>query len=149
MFSLTTAPQSRRAIDKINRIDRDIARGIRQGFFRVGDQLTDRLNSDILKKPKTGRVYRIRRGSTIRNHRSSAKGETPANLSGTLRRSRGYQIRGAAQLEFGYRRGKGAYYAPFLEDPNGLNRPGLLNAITAEEGRTQSIFLNELRRALS
>lgn len=44
--------------------------GIRKGFYNLGKSLTKRFSKDVLKKPKSGRIYRIRRGSTVRSHRA-------------------------------------------------------------------------------
>lgn len=76
-------------------------RGIRQGFFRLGDDLVKEARRSIIKGPKTGRLYRI--PGRRRRHRASAPGEPPANLSGALQKSIDYQIRGWDRMEFGSR----------------------------------------------
>ncbi len=123
---------------KIGQIDEDTRRGIRQGFFRLGSSLRRTASKQILSKNKTGRLYRIRRGGRMINHRASAPGETPANLSGNYRRNLGFEIHGSEEMEFGGR----ADYAGFLEDGTGrmAPRPGLGNAIKAEERNAIAYF---------
>jgi len=130
----------------INKIDESTRRGIRQGFFRLGSSLRRTASKQILSKNKTGRVYLIRRGKRYRRHRASAPGESPANLSGNYRRKIGFQIRGHKEMEFGGR----ADYSAFLED--GTNkmepRPGLGNAVKAEERNSIGYFESEISRNL-
>ena len=132
---------------------------IREGFFQTGGQLKAHANEKILKGLKTGRLYRIRRGKIIKNHRSSAPGETHANLSGTLRRSIGWKVSGH-YLTFGYGvpRGKNSQapiYARRIEFGDKEKKPGrgfiaprptLRNAIRANIGRTQNNFAEAFKK---
>jgi len=130
----------------IDRIDENTRRGIRQGFFRLGSSLRRTASRQILSKNKTGRIYRIRRGKTYRRHRASAPGESPANLSGNYRRKIGFQIRGHKEMEFGGR----ADHSHFLEDGTTRMepRPGLGNAVKAEERNSVTYFESEISRNL-
>ena len=133
----------------IEEIDRNTERAIRQGWFKIGAQLNKRLSEQMLAKNKTGITRKLRQGKRKVRHTASARGETPANFTGKLRRSRGYQISGSSSLEFGFRKGMKAPYSVFLEPEDKLDRPGLGNAVKSESGRMQSILANELREALS
>lgn len=75
---------------------------VRKAFFDLGHQLKRDAQDEILHGVKSGRLYRIRRGKRIRNHRASAAGEAPANLSGALRRGVNFKITGSESMEFGY-----------------------------------------------
>ena len=134
----------------IDNLDERTMRGIRQGFFRLGNQLVRTLQQETLKKDKKGRVYRRRtRSGRSRKHVSSAPGQTPANMSGTYRKNAGYQLRGSSQLEFGIR--DGASYAKYLESGTSamLPRPGLANAIKSNERNARADFEGSIDRELN
>lgn len=137
-------------VRRIKEIDRQFLVGIRRGLFKAGHILTKTLKNEILRGTKSGRIYKIRRGRRTVNHRASAPGETPANRTGALRKSAGFQIHGTEKLEFGYREGS-ADYSPFLETGTSrmAPRPGLKNAIRAESGNIRNELQNEIGKALS
>ena len=99
---IRAAPGNNTVLLKISNLGELTERGIRHGFFRFAKDLKQDVNREILRKPKGGRVYRIRTRSGYRRHTASAPGETHANLSGTLRKSLGWKVRGAKSMEFGY-----------------------------------------------
>lgn len=124
--------RNKEVFTQLDELDDRTRRGIRQFWFALGKSLTKSFNKSVLAKPRTGRVYKVRRGRVTRRHTASNPGESPANLSGTYRKAVGYQIRGAMEMRFG----NSAEYAGFLE--NGTSkmaaRPGLGNAVAATEG---------------
>lgn len=139
--------RNREVLIDIAGLDNATRRGIRQGFFQLGHALKRTANRQILEKPKKGRVYRIRRGRTVRKHRASAPGESPANLSGKYRRSIGFKIRGSQQLIFGA--GSSTVpYAKWLERGTYRMkpRPGLKNAVKATERDARKYLVNNIRR---
>ncbi len=148
MLSFQSDPINKRVFVQLSEIDDRSRRGIRQFWFALGKSLSKSFNAAVLKKPRGGRVYRIRRGKTSRRHTASQPGETPANISGTYRKGIGYQIRGAMEMQFG----NSAEYAGFLE--NGTSkmaaRPGLRNAVRDTEGESlqdaSSLIERELTR---
>jgi len=83
-------------------IDREMKAGIRFGLYNFADKLRKDIRAEILSKNKTGRTYLVRRGKSRRKHRASAIGEAPANLSGNLRASVGYDVKGV-DMRIGYR----------------------------------------------
>jgi len=95
--------KNRKTIIRIEDMDKRTRRGLRQGMFKAGQALRSEASREILKGTKTGIIY-IRRtgGGRRRRHQSSAAGQSHANLSGALRRSLSYQLRGASEIEFGY-----------------------------------------------
>jgi len=110
-LALKVDAKGRRSLIKLDRLQKDTETAIRSALYSVGRDLQSDLKEAMLKKPKSGRTYRIRRGRAIRRHRASEPGEIPASLSGRLRKSVGYKVRGADQLEFG----ANTPYAPILE----------------------------------
>ena len=148
--------QNDRVFARIEGIEKLTKRGLRQGMFKGGQTLISEVSRSILNDPKTGVVY-IRRDSAgrRRRHQSSAAGETHANLSGALRRSRSFQLRGSSEIEFGYgvSSGKSApAYARAIEfgfRPRNLEaRPTLRNALNSQQGNLISHFEREIARAL-
>lgn len=155
MFKLDPNKKNRRVQIQIKNLDKITIRGIRQGFFKLGSALKNELNADVLKKDKTGKVYKVRtragrRGvGKGRRHRSSAPGQTPANVTGTYRKNIGYEIHGSDKLEFGIR--DGAPYAKFLEEGTGRMkpRPGLGNTVNKFQGQANEYFSGELEKGLT
>ena len=75
---------------------------IRKSWFDLGQKLKTDAQDSILHGKKTGRIYLIRRGKTRRRHQASRSGESPANLSGDLRRGVKFVISGSNTMRFGY-----------------------------------------------
>jgi len=126
-------------------------RGIRQGFFSLGKDLKATANEDILRKPKKGHTYIVRGPSgRKRRHVASAPGESHANLSGKLRRSIGWKVSGAENMEFGYGAGpdEAPDYADFVE--NGTSRmaarPSLRNAVDKNIRNAEVHFIKQIVR---
>jgi len=119
-------------------------RSIRHAWFDLGRDLRKTASENILKKPKGGRTYYRRiKGGSRRKHVASAPGETHANLTGRLRRSLGWKVRGAESLEFGYGVDKDTtVYAPFVE--NGTRRmrarPSLQIAVSQVSRNAETYF---------
>lgn len=137
-------------LKKLRAQTNETQRAVRQAWFRVGDQLKRKANEQILHGPKTGRVYRLRQGRRFKRHQSSAPGESPANFSGTYRKSIGYEIKGWQQLEFGAGRDMNKLYPKFLEEGTSKMepRPGLGNALFSEQQEIVKIFSDEIQKRL-
>ena len=139
---------------RIEGLDKLTKRGIRQARFKIGHGLIGAASREILKGPKTGRVYiRLDKSGRRRRHRSSAPGETHANLSGTLRKSLSFQLRGSISMEFGYGVSvpkEAPLYAEFVEfgTTKMRARPSLFNAIRSEQGNTLQHFEREIDKEL-
>lgn len=156
MFKFIAGAENRTVYIKIDNLNVQVAHGIRQGFFDVGRDLLNTASKEMLKGKKTGNVYIIRGPSgRRRRHKASAPGETPANLTGTLRRSLGWKARGVTELEFGYGVSDSraaAQQAPFYADwmefgtPKGKikPRPGLGNAIKAVQKNIENYLENNI-----
>ena len=137
---------NRRILLDLGRHPQRIRVGIRQGFFALGRELRDGVRQKIKEGPTTGRLYRIK--GRRRRHRASAPGEAPANLSGKLRASVGFDIRGTTQMEFGYRDTVG--YGGFLEvgTKNMDPRPALTPQVNESAKNARTHFDREIQKAL-
>ncbi len=146
--------QNERVFGRIEGIEKLTKRGLRQGMFRAGQTLRSEANRAILNDPKTGIIY-VRKiaGGRRRRHRSSAPGETHANLTGTLRKSLSFQLRGSKEIEFGYGVSSGKVapeYAGAIEfgTTRMKARPTLKNALNSQQGNLTQHFERETMKAL-
>ncbi len=111
----------------------------------VGTLLVNKLQYMIRNGPRTGRVYTFRG----RKHLASAPGEVPANRTGRLANSVGYEATGHHTLVFG----EEAEYATYLElgtqNRDGslrmAKRPHLSVAVT----EMQTITMNTLTKFIA
>ena len=152
--NFTQSTKNDQVFGTIKNIPKLTKQGLRRGMFKVGHSLIAVANQNILKGDKTGVVY-IRRDRAGRRskHQSSAPGETHANLSGTLRRSLSFQLRGSSEIEFGYGVSSGKEapeYASFVEfgTTKMKARPSLKNALNAEQGNMTQHFSGGINKAL-
>lgn len=147
MLDLQSDRANQQVFAQLNGLEDRTRRGVRRFWFALGKSLLKSFNAEVLRKPKSGRVYKIRRGKVRRRHVASAPGESPANLSGNYRKSAGYQIRGMMEMQFGAE----AEYAGFLE--NGTSRmrarPGLGNAVRDTQGEAQLDAATLIERELT
>ena len=159
MITVTLPPNSRRVILRIVNLPRATRRGMTQGWQQLGESLRRDADRDILRHPKSGRLYRVRTGRAgrgpLRRHRASAPGETHANITGRARRSLSWKAGGADEMVFGYgvgsnRRGNPPVYAKMLEFGTRRMdaRPSLQNAIRGNIRNAQTYFGLEIRRAI-
>lgn len=134
MLRFVSDHDNKQVFAQLDELDVRTRQGIRRFWFALGKSLLKSFNREVLRKPRHGRVYKVRRGKVRRRHTASLPGETPANLSGTYRKAAGYQLRGTMEMQFG----DTAEYAGFLE--NGTSkmaaRPGLGNAVKETEGES-------------
>ncbi len=148
---LTT--QSEQVLIDLRQYRKASRRVLRQFWFLTGHDFRNEARKEILKKPKGGRIYRVRKGKKGRiiRHRASAPFETHANLTGETRASIGFKIRGMTRMSFGYgvsTAKPATAWANFLEfgtigfkkvGPMAA-RPSLSAAIDKTEGRSQRNF---------
>lgn len=136
-------------------------RVIRQFWFLTGHDFRNESRAEILRRPKSGRTYRLtkgehktgkRKGQRRRvKHVASAPFETHANFTGLTRRSIGFKIVGQTRMMFGYGIASAkpaTEWAPHLEfgtigfkkvGPMAA-RPSLSAAIDMMEGKAQHNF---------
>jgi len=138
MIKMIPDLNNKRVFLQLKTLEKMTERSIRHGFFDLGQDLKRSANKEILRKPKGGRVYIVRSRSSgrRRRHVASAPGETHANMFGDLRRSLGWIVRGASQMEFGYGVDRDAPdHAPWVENgtKNMAARPSLKNAVEGSD----------------
>lgn len=154
---MTVTFKENRQNNKVFGIIKDIPKltrkGLRQGMFKVGHSLISVANREILKGDKTGIIY-IRRDKVgrRRRHQSSAPGETHANLTGTLRRSLSFQLRGSSEIEFGYGVSSGKEAPDYALIEFGTTkmkaRPTLKNSLNSEQKNMTNYFSGGIMKEL-
>jgi HK97 gp10 family phage protein len=144
-FKFKQDRQNRVVFPKIEDTGKTFRGAIRQTWFSLAVDMKDEANREILRTPKGGRTYlvRRRRGARPRRHVASAPGETHANMFGDLRKSLSWKVSGAHTLEFGYGvTGSAPRYARYVEFGTSrmAERPSLDNAINATQRNAEQHF---------
>ena len=91
----------------LSRMPQEVKRGIRRGAYLSGKKLVREVRDRINDKPKSGRTYTVYKGiggrklRKPRKHIASAAGEAPAVITGFLRKSVDFKVRGGRRLELG------------------------------------------------
>lgn len=149
MIKINADYNNRKILLKIKGIEKSTRQGIRQGFFEYGKDLVKTLNKNVLKKPKGGRTYLIRRGKTRRRHIASNPGETAANISGSYRKTADFKLKGSDSMVFGAGSSK-VPYAEFLEKGTRKmkKRPGLGIAVKETERNAKNYIENQIKKYL-
>lgn len=150
-YLLTRSRDTEKVLVKLEQANILTEKGIRRAWFAVGKDLKASANKEILRRPKGGRTYiRRDRAGRRRRHVASAPFETHANMTGALRKSIGWKVRGV-QLEYGYGATKPApSYAPFVElgttkmEP----RPSIQNSIKENRRNTERHLSDSVLREL-
>lgn len=163
MISFKGVAGNRFTFNVIAKLDKNFSQGIRRGLQQSGIRLAGvagRANDGIIKKkmnaPKHGRIYQVsvgRRGrilKKLRAHQASAAGESPAVITGKLRKSVYFKVEGVNQLRIG----ADTPYARILELGGNAGRKGrsriarrsyLIRPIL--EGRRD--IINDIRNAIN
>ena len=131
----------RRTMKSLRNMRETTIKGIRQGFYNAGKDLRKTASDNILKRGRGGKVYKIKG----RRHTASIAGESAANISGTYRRSIGFQVSGGDHMIFS----ADAPYAGFLEfGTNKIKpRPALQISIQANEKNIENHLEREIIKA--
>ena len=143
-FKVTEPASNRKVMLNLTHLKNQSVRGIRQGFYTIGKMAITEINKAVLDKPKGGKTYRYKG----RKHIASKRGESFANRSGAARRTRGFDVKGADQVEFGFRKNGETIYTKILENSDGSRyRPTVGNASKKVQGRAQNIMSKEIQKA--
>jgi hypothetical protein len=110
------------SLDKIHSlsvIPQQFRQDVRQAGYLMGKHLVKWLKDDM-KKPKTGRVYKVYFGvggklKKPRLQRASSESETPAVRTGAFRNSVNFIVKGYNRMEFGSGENSNKQYARVLE----------------------------------
>lgn len=161
MIKIQPASSNDKALQFTRQIDQKTRNAIRQAFYFIGKDLRQTSQQLIASKNKTGRIYRIRLNGVNIKHQASAPGEAPANLTGNLKASLGFDVRGSYEMEFGSRseapkagvspKQAVAKYSVYLELGTSkiAPRPYLKPSIDQNTGNGVQHFERELQRALT
>ncbi len=135
---------TRQVIAEIKNLSKLTKKGVQKAFIRVGKDLKKDVVDSIKYDKKTGRTYLIKVNGALIRHRASAPLETPANLTGSLVNSIGYEVSGSS-YSMTYFADTG--YSKFLEDGTKKMRPRtyLLKTINKNERNTIRHFEQEIR----
>lgn len=139
MINFTAGAENKEVFRIIMNIDKLMRRGLKNGARKAGQTLVKETAREIRRKPKSGKVVRIKigRGRT-RRHVTSAPGETFANTTGLWIKTLGYQVLGSNAFAFGFGEGNGNPPPPQAKDlefgtKKAAARPALQNAIMMAE----------------
>ena len=141
MFRVEAHKGNSQVFNLISRLSPTMRANLRASLYEQGDNIVRSIRADF-RKPKTGRIYKVRVGKSgqrlarARRHQASAPGEAPARLSGALDRSIDFNVRGNNLLTVG----AGTVYARYLEET--LNRPYLRTNIEANQRNSMIHFKN-------
>ena len=140
-FKIISKKSNRKIEFQLGHLENITARGIRQAFYQLGTISREKINRDVLAKPRAGKTSKF----NGRKHTASLPGESFANRSGAARKKRGFDVRGAQELEFGFREDGETIYTKILEETGG--RPTVGNASAFVRIRAPGIMENELKEA--
>lgn len=149
---ITIDRSSRKAVLRIERMHKLTKSGVEFAAYTSAKGLQRATSAEILRRPKSGRVY-IRRDrlGRRRRHVASAPGETHANMTGATRRSLSFKVSNR-EIEFGYgvQKGDAPEYAEALEfgRPGVAARPSLRIGIKGEVRNFQKNFDREIGKRL-
>lgn len=107
-FKLIIDPKTDKTLLDLRKLPQEIKIGLRKGAYLVGKSLVKDTKREMNIKPKSGRTYTIYKGiggrklKRPRKHIASAPlKESPAVITGLLRKSVDFKVRGTSRLEFG------------------------------------------------
>lgn len=148
MIQIKALPITYKVTSEMKKHPNKIKQGIRLGFYNLGKKLVKDTSKDILRKPRFGRTYIIYKKGRRYRHKASVGGEAPANITGKLRRSLNFLVRGSSDLEFGY--GQNAKYGKFLEKGTVkmAARPGLKINIDRNRVQGSTYIEQEIKKQL-
>lgn len=151
MFNIIPDSNNRRAEIHILQTPQNAQNGVRFGLYKLGLFLKKDASDGIKKSPKTGKRYYYsgweRRGKSGFWTRSSQAGAYPANQTGRLRKSLGFQVIGQSRMEFGLR----AKYGKWLEEGTRKMqaRPALKLTVLGTIPEQLRIMQDSINRSLS
>jgi len=137
---------NREVYAQLRRLEKKTRRGVQNAMLEMRTELKKTAVEDM-KKPKHGRWYRVyvgkggRRLKRPRMHRASAKGESPAILTGALAKSIHSTIKFGTLMTFGAN-------TPYARRHELGGRRYLLRAISERRGDIRNWFERELRKEL-
>ena len=123
MINVKSSPQNAKVFKLINNQPHLFRTGARRGFHINGKIIVNDVVSKMNKKPKSGKSYKIYTGiggkslRSPRKHIASTPDEYPGVISGDLRKSVDFLVKGYSRMEFGAGNNQ-VKYAKHLEKRN-------------------------------
>ena len=159
MIDMTSGANNRAVMLRMQRMTSASKRGMYKGWIESGQSLRRDAAKEILRHPKSGRIYTVRKGRAGRGplvrHRASSPGETHANITGRTRRSLSWKTSGFDEMAFGYgvasnKQGNPPDYAKDLEFGTSrmAARPSLQNAIKSNTRNIQTYHGISIKREI-
>lgn len=135
--------KSKKVLIEIDNMDSNLKKNLRRGLYFVGKKLRQTASDNILKRGRSGRVYKYKG----RRHVASSPGESWANRSGEARRGLIYSVQGSDQLTFGNK----APHAEYLEfgTKNMAARPAHLISINENNRNIINILDENILKAIN
>jgi len=137
MIGIYPTHSTQKVLIKIHNLKNVPKRATRRALYEYGSILRKKLKNAIKKKGRTGRTYNIYRRGRKTKHIASAPFETPANITGKLKKSVDFKVEGDYKMKFGY--DDSVDYGKHLEKGTKKMKPrtGLKNIIdkTQKQGR--------------
>jgi len=157
MLNIVSSRGNQRVEKQIEDSPNAVRTGVRFALYNIGVDLVKTAEAEM-RKPKSGRWYTTKVGKQgtplkkARRYQASAPGQAPAVVSGNLRRSLRFKVRGWNVMSF--RAGGerfGAPYAPFLEEgtANMAARPFMSTAVLEVEKDAINYFEIEIGKQLN
>jgi HK97 gp10 family phage protein len=155
-FKFKEGPDNKLTIRALIKMPTEIRKGIRKGAYITGKQLVADTREKMTRGSRSGKLYKIYRGlggrrlSSPRIHRASGANEYPGVVSGRLRNSVDFKVRGADRLEFGAGDNT-VQYAKFLETGTSKIAPRkyLKQTINRLQSQTKTNLSRELNKSIS
>jgi HK97 gp10 family phage protein len=155
MFKLTEGSNNIKVSQTLAKSPAAIRKGIRRGAYISGKELVADVRDSMTRGGRSGRSYRIYRGLGGRKlinprvHTASAPGEYPGVISGNLRDSVDFKVRGTSRLEFGAGNNS-VQYAKVLELGGSKVKPRkyLRQTINKLQNKTKTNLSRELNKGL-
>jgi len=147
-MSIKLDPKSRRVVARIKRLDKALPIHLENALYNIGRKLRNTASKNILKRGRTGRVYRHKG----RRHVASISGESWANKSGAARRALGWRVSGPKKLVFFNnvvsKGKKKVNYVAILEDPKRLNRRAMWISIKQNNRNIVRLLERAIKKSL-
>lgn len=112
-----------------------VKNAMRKGLYSSGKHLTKDLKTKMTKRQVSGRKYQVyvglggRRLVRPRTHTASKASEIPAIITGKLRKSIGFDVRGATRMVFGSKNFAKEYAKPLERRNKYIQRTADKNAV--------------------
>jgi HK97 gp10 family phage protein len=154
-FRFKEGSENKLATQALVKMPAQIRKGIRRGAYITGKQLVADTRDKMTRGSRSGKTYKVysglggRRLSSPRIHRASGANEYPGVISGRLRDSVDFKVRGSDSLEFGAGNNT-VKYAKFLETGTSKIAPRkyLKQTINRLQNQTKTNLSRELNKSI-